>query len=75
MYLKEFITKNKLQYQAIKQADDTYFTIMALFLAERITYVKDVLIAYRVNNDESLSGKASVPYFVLMIHGCMPKNI
>ena len=40
LYLKEFITKNKLQYQAIKQANDTYFTIMALFLAERITYVK-----------------------------------
>ena len=36
LYLKEFITKNKLQYQAIKQANDTYFTIMALFLAERI---------------------------------------
>lgn len=63
MYLKEFITKNKLQYQAIKQANDTYFTIMALFLAERITYVKDVLIAYRVNNDESLSGKASDTVF------------
>ena len=63
LYLKEFITKNKLQYQAIKQANDTYFTIMALFLAERITYVKDVLIAYRVNNDESLSGKASDTVF------------
>ena len=63
LYLKEFITKNKLQYQAIKQANDTYFTIMALFLAERITYVKDVLIAYRVNNDGSLSGKASDTVF------------
>lgn len=63
LYLRKFITKNKLEYQAIKQANDTYFTIMALFLAERITYVKDVLIAYRVNNDESLSGKASDTVF------------
>ena len=63
LYLREFIEKNKLQYQAIKQANDTYFTIMALFLAERISYVKDVLIAYRVNNKESLSGKASDTVF------------
>lgn len=63
LYLREFILKNKLEYQAIKQANDTYFTIMALFLAERITYVKDVLIAYRVNNQESLSGKASDTVF------------
>lgn len=63
LYRREFILENKLEYQAIKQANDTYFTIMALFLAERITYVKDVLIAYRVNNKESLSGKASDTVF------------
>lgn len=63
LYLREFIEKNKLQYQAIKQANDTYFTMMALFLAERISCVKDVLIAYRVNNKESLSGKASDTVF------------
>lgn len=63
LYRREFILKNKLEYQAIKQANDTYFTIMALFLAERITYVKDVLIAYRINNKESLSGKASDTVF------------
>lgn len=63
LYRRDFILKNKLEYQAIKQANDTYFTIMALFLAERITYVKDVLIAYRINNKESLSGKASDTVF------------
>lgn len=63
LYRREFILGNKLEYQAIKQANDTYFTIMALFLAERITYVKDVLIAYRVNNKASLSGKASDTVF------------
>lgn len=63
LYRREFILENKLKYQAIKQANDTYFTIMALFLAQRITYVKDVLIAYRVNNKDSLSGKASDTVF------------
>ena len=63
LYRTKFVLDNKLEYQAIKQANDTYFTIMALFLAERITYVKDILIAYRVNNEASLTGKASDTVF------------
>ena len=63
MYLAEFIRKHDLQFQAIKQANDTYFTMMALFLAEKITYVDEVLISYRVNNAGSLTGKASDTVF------------
>ena len=63
MYRAEFIRKNDLQFQAIKQANDTYFTMMALFLAETITYVDEVLIGYRVNNAGSLTGKASDTVF------------
>lgn len=59
MYLRSFILEKGLQYQAIRQANDTFFTMMALYHAERISYVKDVLIAYRVNNANSLTGKAS----------------
>lgn len=63
MFRREFLNQNRLQFQAIKQANDTYFTLMAFFLAERITYVEDVLISYRVNNNTSLSGKASDTVF------------
>lgn len=59
MYKREFILKNDLKFQDLRQANDTYFTIMALFLAKKITYVDEVLISYRINNKESLTGKAS----------------
>lgn len=59
MYRREFILEKGLQYQNLRQANDTYFTMMALYHAERISYVKEILIAYRVNNSGSLTGKAS----------------
>lgn len=59
MFRRDFLIENKLQFQDIKQANDTYFTIMALFYAKRITYVTDKLITYRLDNDSSLTGKAS----------------
>ncbi|MCU6762673.1 Chondroitin polymerase [uncultured Roseburia sp.] len=63
MYRRSFIEDNGLEFQDLKQANDTYFTLMAFFLAERITYVENSLITYRVNNKDSLSGKASGTVF------------
>lgn len=63
LYRREFLTKHGLEYQAIRQANDTYFTMMAFFLASRITCVDRVLVAYRVNNSQSLSGKTSDTVF------------
>ncbi|MGN0466568.1 MAG: glycosyltransferase [Lachnospiraceae bacterium] len=59
MYKKTFIQQYGLKFQNLRQANDTYFTIMAFFLAEKITYVDEVLISYRINNKESLTGRAS----------------
>lgn len=63
LYRRNFLMLHKLQYQDIRQANDTYFTMMALFLAERITWVDKVLISYRTNNTQSLSGKTSDTVF------------
>lgn len=63
MFLRSFVEKHELRFQEIRQANDTYFTLMAFFLADRITYVEDILISYRVNNSASLSGKASNTVF------------
>lgn len=63
MFLHSFIETNGLRFQEIRQANDTYFTLMAFFLAKRITCVKTPLISYRVNNSASLSGKASDTVF------------
>ncbi len=63
LYKREFIEEHKIRYQPLRQANDTYFTIMAFFFAQRISYVTDVLVSYRINNETSLSGKASNTVF------------
>ena len=60
LYLREFILEHGLRYQTLRQANDVYFSMMALFFADRITVVKTPLVTYRVDNPQSLTGKASV---------------
>lgn len=58
MYRREFIIDNNILFQDIRQANDTYFVLMTFFKANSITVVDDELITYRVNNKNSLTGKA-----------------
>lgn len=50
-----FIRKNKLSFPLFKSSEDAAFTLQALMKAEKITYVDDVLISYRVKNTKSVS--------------------
>lgn len=59
MFLREFVLKHQLEFQTLRQANDVYFSMMALFLAERITVVRGPLVIYRVENQSSLTGQAS----------------
>ncbi len=49
MFRAGFIREKGLKFQNIQQSNDTYFVLMAIFLAERITYTKKRLIHYRRN--------------------------
>lgn len=63
MFKRTFIEEHQLRYQDLKQANDTYFVMMAMFLAERITTVNQRPIYYRFNNASSLTGTASDTVF------------
>lgn len=63
LYRRSFIEEHKLQFQDIKQANDTYFVMMAMFFAKRITTVAKKPIYYRFNNAASLTGKSSDTVF------------
>lgn len=63
MFLRSFILEHGLQFQPLRQANDVYFVMMALFLAERITVVKEELIFYRIFNSSSLTGKVTETRF------------
>lgn len=63
MFKRTFVEEHQLRYQDLRQANDTYFVMMAMFLAERITTVRRKPIFYRFNNADSLTGKASDTFF------------
>ena len=60
MYRRTFLIKNGLHFQEIRQANDVWFSMTALYCAERICTVKEPLVIYRVENTKSLTGKAAV---------------
>lgn len=54
-----FLRENNIEFQNLKNANDTYFSMICMYYAKRITYVTAPLINYRINNSESITGKAS----------------
>lgn len=63
MFLREFLIKKGIVCQDIRQANDTAFVMLSMYLAEVITCVEKKLVYYRVNNEESLTGKSSETVF------------
>ena len=63
MYRRSFVEKNGLYFEGRKRANDLFFVMQALYLAERITIVDERLIDYRYNNSASLTGTLSAATF------------
>lgn len=62
LYKKEFIQKYNLHYQDLASANDIFFGLMALLLADRIVLVesKEPMVFHRVDSNEQIS-KGRVP--------------
>lgn len=59
LYLKEFVEKHGLQFEARRQANDTYFVMMAFSYAEKISAIDETLIDYRVRTGASITDRTS----------------
>ena len=59
MFLREFVEREQLQFQPIRNGNDVYFVICALCLAERITVIERPLVCYRTLQESSLVGSLS----------------
>ena len=59
MIRTQFVKKYNLLFQEIDRANDQFFSIMVLLLAERITVVKEKLVHYCVNQDKNLTANYS----------------
>ena len=57
-YLRSFIEKNELKFEGRRQANDTYFVLMAYYYATRISTVSDKLMLYRISTSTSLTDTA-----------------
>lgn len=55
MVKAEFIKEKEICFQDIERANDQYFSILSITLAERITVVRDILVHYRVRQDGNLT--------------------
>lgn len=60
LFLREFVKKNNLQFQAIQRTNDLYFTYAAFTYAERIGICDKKLLFYRDNNSSSLQGTGDI---------------
>ena len=59
LYLKSFVDKTGLSFQAVRKSNDTFFVLITACLADRIIYLPKRLVYYRVNNPSSLQGNIS----------------
>ena len=60
LFRREFVEKQGLSFQGLQNSNDVYFVLMALALAEKITYVDEELVFYRVGMKGSLQGSKSL---------------
>ena len=58
MFLRSFVQESGLEFQGLRQANDVYFVMLALFYADRITAVHKSLVTYRIANENSVTGRA-----------------
>lgn len=63
MFRRAFIEENKIEFQNIAQANDTAFTMLAMFLAKRITVVKKRLVYYRIDSANGITSNSDKTTF------------
>ena len=66
LYSRKFIEREKLQFQELQHTNDAFFVLLSLALANKITYIDEVLISYRIgqkNNLQSVKSKNPEMFF------------
>ena len=62
LYLRSYLMKYNLEYQAIYKHNDVYLGLLGIALAERIVCLNRRLVFHRYNNPESLQGNGMYAY-------------
>lgn len=59
MFRRSFVEDRELDFQGIRNGNDVYFVVNALCMAEKIAWIEEPLVNYRVNQENSLVGTLS----------------
>lgn len=63
MFKRSFIQKNNLWFQNTRSANDMFFVLLSLSLADKIVINAKELIAYRINNKNSLQATQDKDFY------------
>ncbi|MDE7253382.1 MAG: glycosyltransferase [Acetatifactor sp.] len=63
IFKREFVQRYHLKFQSTRKSNDEYFVNIALIYADKIDFIDERLIYYRVNNAKSLQGMGEEPSF------------
>ncbi len=74
LYSREFVMRHELTFQEQRTSNDMLFVFTALVLAEKITYLDEVLAHQRRNNNESLSNTREKSWFCFYNALCALKD-
>lgn len=69
LYKKDFIINNKLQFQNLRQSNDTYFVLLSLVLTNSISIVDEILVTHRTHKNSLEKTRRQSPecfYYALM---------
>ncbi len=61
MYRRDFVLKNKLEFQGLRHSNDTYFVLMSLMMAEKISVLDEVMVTYRIHNTSLANTRNKAP--------------
>ena len=54
LYRSDFIRQQDLKFQGLQNSNDAFFTLLAISIAERISYVNEDLVYYRIGQASNL---------------------
>lgn len=61
LYKREFLLQNGLQFQALRHSNDTYFVLMSLILAKKISTINEIFVTYRVHSSSLANTRTIQP--------------
>ena len=76
LYLRSFLMKYNLEYQAIYKHNDVYFGFLSVALAKRIACLNQRFVYHRINNMESLQGREIIKHpFLIESYNALKQSL